>query len=102
MSDDKSTFLSKITPSTIVTMCVLIGGGFVTYYKVDELVKGQETIKTNQTEMHDDSDIMKVRVVQEIYEVRIEALEKSHELENKINEVEIKRLESVIEFYKNK
>jgi hypothetical protein len=90
MSDDKSTFLSKITPSTIVTMCVLIGGGFVTYYKVDELVKGQETIKTNQTEMHDDIDILKIRIVQELYEGRIEALKERHKLELKIKDLENK------------
>jgi hypothetical protein len=91
MSDEKSTFLSKITPSTIVTMCVLIGGGFVTYYKVDELVKGQETIKTNQTEMHDDIDILKIRIVQELYEGKIEALKERHRLELKIKDLENKQ-----------
>ena len=62
MSEEKSTLLSKMNWSILSAVFVMIGSVFVTYYKVDQLVDGQEIIEKNQVEMHADIDELKINV----------------------------------------
>ena len=91
MSDEKNTLLSKMNWSILSAVFVMIGSVFVTYYKVDQLVDGQEIIKENQVEMHADIDNLKIQVK-----------DGDHDLELKIKDETIARKDLEIEFYKNK
>ena len=91
MTDEKNTLLSKMNWSILSAVFVMIGSVFVTYYKVDQLVDGQEIIKENQVEMHADIDNLKIQVK-----------DGDHALELKIKDETIARKDLEIEFYKNK
>ena len=107
MSEEKQSFMESIKANlaiiiAIATVIGIISSFAVTYDKVGDLVVKVEKIIIGQTESHDDIDILKIRIVQELYEVKIEAMKERHELENKINQEKVERLESELEFYKNK
>ena len=107
MSDEKQSFMGglKANLTVIIGIIAIIGtisGIAVTYNKVDEHDGSIEVLDTGQTEAHDDIDILKIRIVQELYEVKIEALKERHRLELLISSEKIERLESQLEYYKNK
>ena len=107
MSDEKQSFMESIKANlaiiiAIATVIGIISSFAVTYDKVGDLVVKVEKIIIGQTESHEDIDILKIRIVQELYEVKIEAMKERHELENKINAEKVERLESQLEYYKNK
>ncbi|MCK5614705.1 hypothetical protein KAR91_73265 [Candidatus Pacearchaeota archaeon] len=91
MAKKSNTFLSKINLSILAAIFTMIGSVFVTYYKVDQLVDGQEIIKENQVEMHSDIDKLKIQVK-----------DGDHALDLKIKDETIARQKVEIEFYKNK
>ena len=102
MSEEKQSFISKIGIQPLLAVIAIIGIGYTTYYQVGVLLKDNEKVNATISTMHDDIDVLKIRIVQELYDVKIEAMEGRHELENKINEEKIERLESNVEFYKKK
>lgn len=91
MKKKSNTLLSKMNWSILSAIFVMIGSVFVTYYKVDQLVDGQEIIEKNQVEMHSDIDNLKIQVK-----------DGDHALELKIKDETIARKDLEIEFYKNK
>lgn len=100
MSDEKQTFLNKIPIYPLVTIFVIVGGMFVARYQLGELLNDNIEIKKELTELHDDSDIMKIRIVQELYDAKIESLNERHRIELLISSEKIERLESEIESLK--
>lgn len=91
MSDEKQSFLNKIPIYPLVTIFVVVGGMFVARYQVAELIEDQAVTEKDVTELHNDMDILKVRIVQELYEIKLE-----------VKNEKIERLESQLEYYKNK
>lgn len=107
MSDEKQTFIGglKANLTVIIGIIALIGtisGVAVTYNKVGEHDGSIEILETGQTESHDDIDILKIRIVQELYDSKIESLKERHRIELLISSEKIERLESQLEYYKNK